>query len=172
PTGHEDQFIRAWLDLTAPAAPSFKASRQIFEELIDPKAPGLCGKCHSVDQLAETGSKNQGHKVNWTAYKPEDGLKTSVHFSHSAHFSLLDERGCLTCHKRDRDADYAGGFKDRAPATFQANFKPLPRAVCAECHTSAKAGDNCLTCHNYHLGVYQPVVAHTKGMLQDASNKP
>ena len=176
PTGHEDQFIRAWLDLTAPTAPSSVASRQIFEGLIDPKAPGLCGKCHTVDQLvmkADGGTDHsQGFKVNWTAYRPEDGLKSSVHFSHSAHFSLLDERGCMTCHERDDKADFASGFKDRNPATFEANFKPLPRAVCAECHTAAKAGDNCLTCHNYHLGVYQPVMAHTKGMFKDASSKP
>ena len=70
------------------------------------------------------------------------------------------------------EADFASGFNDRDPTTYQANFKPLPRQVCAECHTSAKAGDKCLSCHNYHLGIYQPVEAHTSGMLKQASNKP
>jgi len=89
----------------------------------------------------------------------------------SHHFSLLDERGCLTCHERSSKADYAAAFKQRDPAKFNRNFKPLPRAVCAECHTAAKAGDNCLTCHNYHLGVFQPVVAHTKDMFKNAAKK-
>lgn len=166
PTGHADGFIRAWLDLTGASGQQLKESGEVFEGLVDSKAPGLCGKCHSVDTQADGGQK-----VNWQAYEPADGLKKSVRFSHAAHFSLLDEKGCMTCHKRDAKADYAGSFKDRNPATFNANFKPLPRAVCAECHTAAKAGDNCLTCHNYHLGIYQPVVAHTKGMIKEASNK-
>ena len=166
PTGHADAFIRAWLDLTGKSSQRLPEIRQVFEGLIEGKAPGLCGKCHSVDQQADGGEK-----VNWHAYRPLDGLKKSVRFSHAAHFSLLDERGCMTCHKRDPKADYASGFKDRDAATFKSNFKPLPRAVCAECHTAAKAGDSCLTCHNYHLGVYQPVVARTEGMYKEVLNK-
>ena len=127
-------------------------------------------KCHSVDEVKVSMAKQ--FIVNWQAYKPEDGLKTAVHFSHSAHFSLLGDKGCLTCHVRDDEADFAAGFKDRNPATFNANFKPLPRQVCAECHTAAKAGDKCLTCHNYHLGVYKPVMAHTKGMYKEAAKEP
>jgi len=161
PTGHADGFIRAWLDLTGASGRRLAERRQVFEGLIAGKAPGLCGKCHSVDQQVDGGQK-----VNWLTYKPEDGLKKSVRFSHAAHFNLVGKRGCMTCHKRDPKADYARGFKDRDPATFNANFAPLPRAVCAECHTAAKAGDSCLTCHNYHLGVYQPVVAHTEGMFK------
>ncbi|MDA1099015.1 MAG: hypothetical protein O2967_08515 [Proteobacteria bacterium] len=166
PTGHADAFIRAWLDLTGKAGLRREESGQVFETLIDAKAPGLCGKCHSVDEQADGGLL-----INWRAYHPADGLKKSVRFSHAAHFSLLDERGCLTCHARDDKADYAAAFKDRNPATFAANFKPLPRAVCAECHTAAKAGNKCLTCHNYHLGVFLPVAAHTEGMLKEVSNK-
>ena len=161
PTGHADGFIRAWLDLTASSGGRMQEGGQLFEDLIDSKAPGLCSKCHSVDQQADGALK-----VNWRGYKPAEGTKLSVHFSHAAHFSLLDERGCSTCHDRNAKADYAAGFKDRDPATFTANFKPLPRAVCAECHTAAKAGDKCLTCHNYHLGVYKPVIPHTEGMLR------
>jgi hypothetical protein len=143
----------------------------VFEALIDKKAPGLCGKCHSVDQRKDKTS-GENLVVNWRGYKPADGLKKSVRFSHASHFSLLDEKGCLTCHERDPKADYAAAFKQRDATNFAANFKPMPRAVCAECHTAAKAGDNCLTCHNYHLGVYQPVMAHTKGMFKAAAKQP
>ena len=167
PTGHSDGFILAWINLTGKMVPKLKESGSVFEGLINSKSPGLCGKCHSVDQVID-GS----FKVNWHGYRQAQGLKKSVHFSHAAHFSLLDEKGCMTCHIRDVEADFASSFKDRDPTTYQANFKPLPRQVCAECHTSAKAGDKCLTCHNYHLGIYQPVEAYTSGMLKQASNKP
>ena len=167
PTGHGDSFIRAWLDLTGRSIQRPDESAQIFEALVDKKAPGICGKCHSVGQRAD-----QTLVVNWRGYRSADGLKKSVRFSHAAHFSLLDEKGCLTCHERDSKADYAAAFKHRDPAKFNSNFKPLPRAVCAECHTAAKAGDSCLTCHNYHLGVFQSVVAHTKGMLKNGAGKP
>ncbi|MFP6697999.1 MAG: hypothetical protein VCF08_14015 [Alphaproteobacteria bacterium] len=170
PTGHADGFILAWLNLTGELAGKLPESARVFENLASPKAPGLCVKCHSVDEVKVSAAKQ--FLVNWQAYKPEDGLKTSTHFSHSAHFSLLGDKGCLTCHVRDDEADFAAGFKDRNPATFNANFKPLNRQVCAECHTAAKAGDKCLSCHNYHLGVYKPVMAHTKGMYKEAAKEP
>ncbi|MBT4042946.1 MAG: hypothetical protein HOF11_05520 [Rhodospirillaceae bacterium] len=166
PTGHGDGFFRAWLDLTGKSAQSLVEASQVFESLISKKAPGLCGGCHSVDKQADGNLI-----VNWRGYQPEDGLKKSVRFSHAAHFSMLDERGCLTCHARDSKADFASGYKDRNPGTFAANFKPLPRAVCAECHTVSKAGDSCLTCHNYHLGVFHPVATHTKGMFKEVLDK-
>ena len=65
-------------------------------------------------------------------------------------------------------ANLTGGlapkFKDRDPTTFQANFQAMPRQVCVECHTADKAGDNCLTCHNYHLGVYEPLMFNDNGL--------
>ncbi len=167
PTGHADGFIYAWLNLTGELTDKLKEANAVFENLVSPKSPGLCGKCHSVDQTAANG-----FMVNWRGYRPPDGMKKSVHFSHAAHFSLLDEKGCLNCHIRNSEADYAGSFKDRDPTTFEPNFHQLPRQVCAECHTSAKAGDKCLTCHNYHLGIYQPVVARTEGMYKNPEDKP
>jgi hypothetical protein len=167
PTGHGDRFIRSWLDLTGRTANRLDESAQVFESLIEGKAPGLCGKCHSVDQQGD-----QGLAVNWRGYGPADGLKKSVRFSHASHFRLLDEKGCTTCHQRDAKADFAGPFKQRDPAVFNPNFKPLPRAVCAECHTAEKAGDNCLICHNYHFGVFQPVMARFKGKSLKSGQKP
>lgn len=167
PTGHGDGFIYSWLNLTGELANKLEEASLVFENLANPKAPGLCGKCHSVDQTDENG-----FKVNWRGYRPPDGMKKSVHFSHAAHFSLLDKKGCLNCHIRDPEADYAGSFSDRDPTTFTSNFRQLPRSVCAECHTSVKAGDKCLTCHNYHFGIYQPVVARTEGMYDVEESKP
>jgi len=169
PTGHADGFILAWLNLTGELAGELPESARVFENLASPKAPGLCVKCHSVDEVKLSAAKK--FTVNWQAYKPEDGLKTAVHFSHSAHFSLLGDKGCMTCHVRDDEADFAAGFTDRNPATFNANFKPLTRQVCAECHTPDMAGDKCLSCHNYHLGIYKPVMAHTKGMYKEAAKE-
>ena len=99
-------------------------------------------------------------------------MKKSVHFSHAAHLnllhatglSLLDDKECTTCHVPDLQANFASGFKDRDPTTFQANFQAMPRQVCVECHTADKAGDNCRTCHNYHLGVYEPLMFNDNGL--------
>jgi len=167
PTGHADAFIAAWANLTGGLASNLKESSQVFETLIDKKSPGLCGKCHSVDQ-----GVNGGFVVNWRGLKPLEGLKKSVHFSHAAHLnllhatglSLLDDKECTTCHVPDLRSNYASGFRDRDPTTFQANFKAMPRQVCVECHTADKAGDNCLTCHNYHLGVYEPLMYTDNGL--------
>ncbi len=79
-------------------------------------------------------------------------------FSHSAHLSLLNPEGCLSCHSLDREADVAVGFKDRDPATFASNFKPIGRNACTDCHTETQAGDRCLACHNYHIGIIPPAM--------------
>ena len=78
PTGHSDGFILAWINLTGKLVRKLKESGGVFEGLINAKSPGLCGKCHSVDQVVD-GS----FKVNWHGYRLAEGLKKSVHFSHA-----------------------------------------------------------------------------------------
>ena len=86
-------------------------------------------------------------------------------FSHTSHFSLLDEKGCLTCHPLNKEAKYQESFKDRNPATYASNFELIPRRLCAGCHTAAEAGESCLTCHNYHIGKVIPALSSTQEMM-------
>lgn len=135
-------------------------TRQIFESLASDKSPGLCIKCHSIDAKAD-----RTLAVNWQGARLKPGDHPFTVFSHTSHFSLLDDKGCLTCHTFNKDAKYLDSFKNRNPATFASNFKQIPRQLCAGCHTAAEAGESCLTCHNYHIGMVIPALSSTLEMM-------
>ena len=158
PTAHEDAFLNAWIDAAGQtvAADGALTADKIFNGLMASNSPGLCAKCHSVD--ADTGG---GLTVNWRGARPVRDEHKFTKFSHTAHFSLLDRKGCLTCHTLNSGAKYLAGFEDRDPTTFVSNFRPIERQACARCHTQAEAGDNCLTCHNYHVGLLPPAETAT-----------
>ncbi len=145
PGGHADPFLTAWLDSTA--GNRTPEAQVIFKDLSGERAPGICMKCHTVDQV---GAKTT---VNWHTARPQPEQRPFTTFKHSAHFSLMGEQGCSTCHTLDAKADYAGSFgANRNPAIFRSNFAPLSKNICAACHQPAKAGETCLQCHNYHTG--------------------
>ncbi|MDI1319008.1 MAG: cytochrome c3 family protein, partial [bacterium] len=152
PDGHADSFLTAWLDATA-GDPSSSA-RAIFAQLSDPQAPGLCMKCHSVD------TTKSGTLVNWLPARPEPNHHKFTFFKHAAHFSLMGDQGCKTCHALDAKADYAAAFgTNRDPAIFHSNFAPLSKDTCATCHQPGAAGASCQQCHNYHTGTLQTLRA-------------
>ncbi len=159
PTGHEDALLRAWLNVTGVSAVGFtqpEAAREIFELLADPKAPGRCVKCHSVDAVGE--QPNTGFVVNWTGTRPVQDQQKFTRFSHRTHFSLLDEKGCLSCHSLGKSVARTDRSKTRDPKRFVSNFGPIKREACATCHRKTEAGDRCLTCHEYHIGVFPPAM--------------
>lgn len=152
PTGHADLFLRSWMDLSV-ANPN---ARQLFDSLSNPKAPGLCAKCHSTDDRPEP-------QINWNPSLPDAFEHKFTRFSHVAHFSLLDDHGCQTCHRLDSNASresygaaFATGHRD--PAAFSSNFKSIDLGLCASCHTRKHAGESCLKCHNYHVGHFVPTL--------------
>ncbi len=150
PAGHADAFLRGWLDLTGGVGASSgqTAATNIFKALSSPQGPGLCAKCHSIDAQSEGA-----WQMNWFPARPLPGDHPFTRFSHAAHFSLLDQKGCLTCHTLDPKANYQKSFENNfQPAVFTGNFRPMPKSVCASCHTARAAGDSCLKCHNYHVG--------------------
>ena len=167
PAGHADVFVRSWLDIAAQAGtmPAKEPATDLFETLASTKSPGACSKCHSVDEIGE-GIQH----VNWQGKRPVTNQQTFTAFSHVGHFTLLDERGCLTCHSLNSEVGFSDGFKDRDPTTFVSNFNPVERATCAACHTPAEAGDNCVTCHNYHIGTFPPAQTSTPKMMEQAKN--
>lgn len=157
PVGHADGFIRAWVNHTAAVSGDAPAAAAIFEELVADNAVGVCGKCHSVD-----ASDGAAPAMNWHARRPVANTRGFTRFSHTSHFSLMDETGCLNCHKRDPAAAYEASFKDRDASTYTSNFTTIDQSFCATCHTPEKAGDTCLTCHNYHVGSFPPTVLGTQ----------
>ena len=169
PGGHADPFLTAWIDATAnDAAP---AAQAIFNQLAAESAPGVCMKCHTVDRVA-------GRQiVNWDHALPQPTVRPFTTFKHSAHFSLMGDQGCATCHMINATADHASGFGlNHDPAVFQSNFVPMSKSTCVVCHQPTQAGDSCLQCHNYHTGdlkmlrlkmVTPPVPPRTKPLAGD-----
>jgi hypothetical protein len=145
PGGHADPFLTGWIDATAnDTSPAAKA---IFNQLAAESAPGVCMKCHTVDQV---GGRQV---VNWDTARPQPSVRPFTTFKHSAHFSLMGDQGCATCHQIDATADHARGYGlNHDPAVFQSNFVPMSKNTCVVCHQPTKAGDSCLQCHNYHTG--------------------
>ncbi|MEM7017570.1 MAG: hypothetical protein AAF512_09575, partial [Pseudomonadota bacterium] len=145
PSGHADPFLFQWLSLASYYAGDASAER-VFEHLAQPKGVGVCMKCHSVEET------EYGLEINWYAKWPTPHEQGFNRFSHTAHFSLLDPNGCLTCHQLDAEADYEASFDNRLVTNFSSNFHPMKKGQCLQCHTPEAAGDDCLICHNYHVG--------------------
>lgn len=155
PAGHADPFVCAWLDLTARSTKRARATVGIFTHLSNPKSPGMCMKCHSVDAQA-----GQRKRIHWTAARPVPHERKVTRFAHAVHFSLLDNKGCLTCHALNPEAVVMEAYKHTDPLTFTSNFRAMPKTACTTCHTSERAGDACLTCHNYHVATVAPVLSN------------
>ena len=148
PGGHADGFLRAWLGGTA-GRPE-PSAQKIFAQLSVDNAPGACLKCHTVDRTPA------GTVVNWLTSRPQPQVRAFTRFKHSAHFSLMGDQGCMTCHTFAVGADYAGSFgANRDPAIFRSNFAPMSMASCTNCHQPARSGESCQQCHNYHTGALQ-----------------
>ncbi len=57
---------------------------------------------------------------------------------------------------------YASAFEpgQHDPSVFHSNFRTIDKAACASCHQSGHVRDDCLLCHNYHIGRFKPIVPH------------
>jgi cytochrome c553 len=159
PRGHSDRFLSSWMNLTVNSENSAKpmTTQAVFKELSAPKAVGLCVKCHSIDA-------SPTRAVNWMGSRPDPESHGFEHFSHSAHLSLMDSKGCLTCHSLNlSDASnkekYAESFEPGKEdfTKFHGNFRTIDKSVCASCHQPNLVRDDCLLCHNYHIGRFKPV---------------
>lgn len=159
PTHHADPFMKIWLSLAAKGTNSVdtNATARLSDRLSGSYmdvAPGRCAKCHT--------SESQGSgAINWKGMSPNHDHHTFSKFSHRAHFSLLDERGCVSCHRinfQSKEKPYLGSFEyhtEEKLAGFVSNFRPIDQATCASCHTQKMAGESCLSCHNYHVGDFK-----------------
>jgi hypothetical protein len=157
PSGHADGFLHGWLNTVV--SKQTEPTTAMFDLLADEKAPGVCMKCHSVSE------KDEQRAVNWLSKRPQAFEHRAVEFRHSAHFSLINADGCATCHKLDVDADFMVSFESDNPDSFTSSFTGIQRDTCVECHTPERAGDTCLSCHNYHIGIFEPT-RNTKAAKQ------
>ncbi len=152
PGGHADELLRRWLEMTLPDGNDSPAKKAAFEQLSDTKIPGQCTKCHSLDR------EDKRITVNWRGFRAQPAESTFTTFNHRAHFSLLDDKGCLHCHRLNPEADYLAGYDDFSSQTFRSSWHDLDKKVCAGCHHSQAAGEQCTQCHNYHVGRFEAVM--------------
>jgi len=158
PAGHKDKFLYSWLFLTGPQAPKGaknSAAAGVFDALTGKDAQGSCTKCHSVDDL-----QGKGRVVNFSPVSAQNKLGSFTRFVHEPHFGILETRGCLTCHELAKDSTYLKSFEQGNPQSFASNFNPAKKDLCQTCHTSGKARQDCLLCHNYHVnGAVTPIMS-------------
>lgn len=156
PGGHADPFLTAWFDTSV--RDNSPTAAALFTQISAPGATGLCLKCHVVDQTIV------GSHVNWRTRQPQPEKHEFTKFKHSAHFSLVGDQGCMTCHIMDGESTYPKHFgENRNPAIFHSNFVPITRESCASCHRTGEAGMDCLLCHNYHTGEWRAPKVRASG---------
>ncbi len=152
PTGHADTFLQTWIDLVSPRASigpapalSFtgQAAQDVYAQLSDPAAPGVCMKCHAEEPLPMGGVR-----VHWLGVGGEPDVTPATRFPHRPHLTDMGENACIVCHTV---SDLTPGS---APSGMRSTcFQPMQVSMCQECHKPGEVGDSCTTCHNYHVGV-------------------
>jgi hypothetical protein len=157
PTGHKDKFLYSWLFLTGPQAQKGSASPvgEVFDFLTSKDAQGSCTKCHSVDDI-----RGKGRLVNFSPQSVESKRGRFTNFIHEPHFGIMEQRGCLTCHKLEKASPYLKSYEQGNPQSFVSNFGAVQKDLCQTCHTSTMARQDCLLCHQYHVnGVVTPIIS-------------
>ena len=147
PTGHADPVLASWLGMlvTTPNVDDLPVLRAALKEISMPTAPGQCASCHSMEQTA-TGSMT----INWRS-EDSNTARSFTKFLHGPHLTLPQLSDCMECHRIDMNAKTTASYAHLDPHTFMSEFAPLSRKQCASCHTATAAGDQCQSCHNYHV---------------------
>lgn len=163
PTGHKDKLIYSWLSLIGPKAPKGTKSpaAAVFDALASKEAQGSCTKCHSVDDLG-----GKGRVVNFTPASVESKQGRFTQFVHEPHLSVMDNRGCLTCHSLEKGRPYLKTYEKGNPQSFVSNFGAVKKDLCQTCHTSSMARQDCLTCHKYHVEGATTPMMDTKNPIE------
>ena len=138
----------------------------MFELLTHNNAQGQCVKCHSVDR-----GPNHTRVIGWGTATLADKRQRLTTFLHEPHFGLLDERGCLTCHKINNDAKYQDTYKHNDPLSYTSNFVPMTKSQCSVCHNRKAARQDRLICHNYHVNEVTSPITTTKVPGVDRTTK-
>ena len=136
----------------------------VFDFLTSKDAQGSCTKCHSVDEV-----QGKGRVVNFSPPSAESKQGRFTNFIHEPHFQavgigqrigILENRGCLTCHKLEKDRPYLKSYEQAHPEKFASNFAEVKKTLCQTCHNASTARQDCLLCHKYHVnGVLTPIMS-------------
>jgi len=152
PRGHGDAFMKSWIDITAQDAMQSPVAHAVLEDFSDRKnSPGLCMKCHSIEQVADKKMK-PFYRVHWQGDAQQGDKQSFTRFEHSSHLNLIKDKGCMTCHAMNDNADFKQAYSGFDATKFDSNFLPIKKSTCIQCHQSGRVNESCTTCHKYHIG--------------------
>ena len=166
PSGHRDEFIRQWVDVSSELVSVLPEGngkeftlRTAAEEVLDSfadihasggdaKGAGRCTKCHSRN-IDDDGIL----RFAWHSTQHPPMLREYTWYSHAPHIGKGANETCVMCHQLDKDTDVLASYdEDAEPSAFISNFSPVTQEVCGTCHgDNLQASDQCITCHNYHV---------------------
>lgn len=175
PSQHADRVLKIWLEVSAlssvePETPansaredarsSYSSIRRVFSSLSTPTSVGRCMKCHTAEPNLQGG-----FQINWRAWRPTTYEHEFTQFTHLPHTTGADRERCTTCHRFQEQivlrrpefihSDWT--INTTSASSETSGFTPIGRQTCAECHKPKAVRDNCLTCHNYHIGQFERV---------------
>jgi len=188
PARHIDSFVRAWIEAAAALRGRDRDANRILESLSKPTSPGRCLKCHTLGPASGTfraggGGATGGEAkepagaavARWTSKRPDASERGFTKFAHTTHLSVLGRTEiCFNCHLLAADAPAA---IQQSPLVTEAtgDFVPMQKSRCVSCHVSRAAGNSCVLCHNYHVGVFASTAsapAGGQGLSVKAPSRP
>jgi hypothetical protein len=105
PTDHANDFLKAWIDLAAET--QHQTAGAALLKFLTEKSPSKCMKCHSIERN-ESGALT----ANWKSSRRSPDHHRFTAFRHRPHMSLLDQKGCQTCHVLKEKASPSSGYED------------------------------------------------------------
>jgi hypothetical protein len=160
---HTDNYLQSWLTAASVAKPAkalFDSSPQLHQGFPS------CVICHSVE-----ADKNQNVFINWKAKQHHVTKRPLTKFSHGPHLSL----NCNHCHTLQEAVDqqkFMNSFKGLDPTVVEPVFRSIKKEDCSQCHKPGVANDNCLNCHHYHVGDFEPRVPLLKSFKPEEPTAP
>jgi len=166
PTGHDDPFLRAWLDLVAALPAEHAALRDAcLADFAKPGAPGQCLECHLVE-----GASDGRKVVHWNGRDRLNEPRAFTKFSHRPHLTQPELGDCTHCHRSGAIPDTGATASQQSRVVLvsaesppAADFAPIVKGSCTECHRPHAAGDHCTQCHHYHVSPLATIDARQGG---------
>ena len=137
---HDDPVLKAMINIIR----QLPAGMPTRERLLQNRAIAACIACHP--------GAIQRHG-RWRS-RPLSNIGQFTKFSHASHLNVAELSNCIHCHRvagKSSSASLLTGILAPQSPHGQMDFLPLTRESCSSCHRSGASGDNCTTCHRYHI---------------------